>query len=311
MPEFLGSFSVAAPAAMQYRLFGLTVGSELPSNWLDTVTADAAPSLSISYGAVPRGLPHGTRPCLFTEVAQGACLHEIPGHGRLFITSEHIRLEKHPAGDDNLLHAYLFRYAMAIVMQLRGCLVLRGAAVALGERGIAIAGVPTAGASVLAAELVGRGGKLVSDDLCVIHFDAAGRPLLLPSHPVISLWQDMADRAGSFARNLGKLRQQLEKFAFAAYEPHCQPEPILLDDVIALEAHNRKDVSIAPVAGSKKVAQLYRLSFQHGLLAGLGLKPQHYRACVAIAKQCRLSTLVRPSKADSRADLAALVEACR
>ncbi len=95
------------------------------------------------------------------------------------------------------LCAQFFGGAVALLMAMRGTAPLHASAVAIDGCAIVVCGTSGAGKSSFAAALIGQGGKLISDDLSVLSFDAAGRACVLPGRTTLRLFPDLAGLLGS------------------------------------------------------------------------------------------------------------------
>lgn len=79
----------------------------------------------------------------------------------------------------------------AIVLAWRGLTPLHGSAVEFNGRAVLLTGPSGAGKSTLCDALVGRGGRLVSDDLsALLPPPGPGSPLLIPGRPDVRLLPD-------------------------------------------------------------------------------------------------------------------------
>lgn len=95
------------------------------------------------------------------------------------------------------LCAQFFGGAVAVLMALRGMAPLHASAVAIGGQAVVVCGISGAGKSSFAAALVGHGGDLISDDLSVLTFDAAGRACVLPGRTTMRLFPELVGLLGS------------------------------------------------------------------------------------------------------------------
>jgi hypothetical protein len=180
-------------APFRYRLFGLTVASEVH-----------LPELLPDHGA--------SEPALINIVLVSAIdgpsdpgLHAIPGGALLNIEETArfavtggttIRIAREPGAPERNLRVFLLGSAMGLLIHQRELLPLHANAVEIDGHAVAFMGVSGAGKSTLAAWFLDRGHRIIADDVCVIQFDAQGRALALPGLPRLRLWRDVLHSTG-------------------------------------------------------------------------------------------------------------------
>lgn len=84
---------------------------------------------------------------------------------------------------------YLLGPVMGFVLRLRGTVCLHASAVAIGDRAIAIVGLPGAGKSTTAAAFACTGFPVLSDDIVALT-DKTTEFLVQPGYPRVNLWPD-------------------------------------------------------------------------------------------------------------------------
>jgi len=288
-----------------YTAFGLVIHPFLPLPALSEGSGE--PDVVIESGNAGELLPEKSNPCAFVTVAPGRCLQELPGHGRILVTSAKIVVEQFPGADDDLLRLFLIRSSFGVLMQLRGCLVLRGSAVEIGGKGVVITASACTGASTLAATLVKRGARLISDELCVIRINPLGRPELLPFYPGIHLWRDMAKAFDLLPENAQPVRKGLERFHIPLRDA-SSPSPLPVSSLFFLMEHTMPDILLEPVAGLLKTRTVATRICGRLLIEKLNLKQSYFKGALALSSHCPMWRLSRPSVGDSREKLAEAVE---
>lgn len=82
------------------------------------------------------------------------------------------------AGWTGTLPAAFYSTVVSLALAWRGCLALHASAVDIGGKAVLLSGKAGAGKSTLLAELLGNGGRLISDDLTVLTIAPDGQPLV-------------------------------------------------------------------------------------------------------------------------------------
>ena len=88
---------------------------------------------------------------------------------------------------------YLLGPVLGFVLRLRGVVCLHASAVALGDRAIALVGLPGAGKSTAAAAFASSGFPVLSDDIVTLA-DKGAQFLVAPGYPRVNLWPDSVRR---------------------------------------------------------------------------------------------------------------------
>ena len=84
---------------------------------------------------------------------------------------------------------YLLGPVLGFVLRLRGIVCLHASAVAIGDRAIALVGLPGAGKSTTAAAFACSGYPVLSDDVVALA-DKGLEVLVQPGYPRVNLWPD-------------------------------------------------------------------------------------------------------------------------
>jgi hypothetical protein len=88
---------------------------------------------------------------------------------------------------------YLLGPVMGFVLRLHGVVCLHASAVAVGDRAIALVGLPGAGKSTTAAAFASAGFPVLSDDILALA-DQVTQFLVQPGYPRVNLWPDSVQR---------------------------------------------------------------------------------------------------------------------
>lgn len=202
-----------ASPQQDYAVFGLRVRSNLPLPELTRAEGDAPADVTITTGPIPEA--EHAAPGL-TSV-DGALILLIPNVGRYRIeTGDRITLDPDPDVPARNVRLFLFGSAFGALLHQRGLLPLHATAVEIAGSAFAFMGHSGAGKSTLAAWFHDNGQRILADDVCVVRFDAEGRPIACPGLPHLRLWPDAMHftgrRADDFRRSYVGADGELEKF---------------------------------------------------------------------------------------------------
>lgn len=278
-----------------YQAFGLCIHSELFFPDFSPVSEQAS-EVSINYGILPKTLTNGAQLNLFTWALPGCCLMEMPGHARFLITRDTIIVERQEGADDELIVLLIQRAGFGVLLQLRGFLVLRGSGVEIDGKGVAIVASATEGSSTLAAALLKRGAKLLTDELCIIRANNDGVPEIYPAFSSLHLWRDMIVSLGENPEKLRRIRQYLEKYALPLRNEQFATQSSPLVQLFRLELQANKDISIVPVFGMLKINVLLTSCYRPSLAMPLGLKDARCNELISVAGRINIWKLGRPDR---------------
>jgi hypothetical protein len=285
----------------------LAIRSDLPLPELDPDAAHA-PDLTIRLAATGRPMP-APDPATVSEFGPEGQYLAWPGVGAFLIQGTNtILVEPAPGVSMPLLNLPLLGPVLALLLHLRGMLVLHASAIDLGGRAVAFAGHKGAGKSTTAAAFVAQGHRLLADDALAIDLSDPRRPSILPAFPQLKLVQDAADSvtlqgAVTMPRPVPEFPKQQRRltgsFSHAPVAPGCiyllvrGPSPA----INTLPPPQALGVLLA--CSFAALFQLRQGRFD-GAVAG-----RHLAQCAALAGVVRVARLELPS------DLAGLPEIVR
>ena len=199
-------------SAFSYRVYGLSVVSEIELPELQASAHDAPVDLRIRVGEVPERLDDVQHRSSWFQANAQACLITIPGvcrlhvrDGRDIVIDRQLRSDGRPAPAADV-RLYLLGSALGAALHQRGRLPLHVSAVRGAQGAWAFTGPSGAGKSTLSATLHLRYGlQLVSDDVSAVRLDQR-QPLVFPGPRKLKLWQDAAEHLrcdpGALSRDL-------------------------------------------------------------------------------------------------------------
>ena len=154
----------------------------------------AAQALELRGKPLPTDRPAGTSPDSFklTEHGEGRFFQLAYGDGTRFLVDERatrIWGEAGPGLTDGDVFVYLLGPVMGFVLRRRGRAPLHASSVVIGDRAVALVGMPGAGKSTTAAMLALRGWPVLCEDICSLQ-ETDGEIHVLPGYSWICLWPE-------------------------------------------------------------------------------------------------------------------------
>jgi hypothetical protein len=263
---------VTTLGSIRYRIYGLVIDSSLP---LPGAPSDRArPDVWVREGrasefaawraeaAVPRGRAEwfvGRRLADGSRYVKWAGLFEfhVSHDGR------HIRYRRLSAASAESFAAYLLGHVLSFSLLASGRETLHGTVVVAGGHAAALVAPCGAGKSTLAAALIGRGYRVLTDDLIVLARGRAGW-MVQPGLPRLKLYPSIAHRLGGTGgaaplnRATSKLILPLDD-AQACHRPTPLTRIYVLPD--ADSASRPSQVSVEPLIGAEALLEVVRGAF--------------------------------------------------
>lgn len=293
-----------------HRAFGLLIRSEVPLPDLAPAAA-GEPDLDIVYATFPEPRPTQDDGVTFRFDGDVKYLAWPEVASFRIVRTHRIEVDPFPGTPVNYLPFPLLGPVMALLLHLRGLLVLHGSAVAVGGSSAMFVGDKMAGKSTTAAAFLRAGHRLMTDDLLAIDFDdAAGTARILPAFAQIKLSEEASARV---------VIDGAEKLplVYADFEKHQHRiGGTFLHDTLAPDAlyvlDRGGDVpAIERLTGMEALGAIMRFSYisRFGKAAlDRVAEARHLRQCAALARQCTIARLHVPADLDRLDETVALIE---
>lgn len=198
----------------RYLISGLVVATELELPFADPADATASDiDVVIRRGDVPPAIDTPTAAGPFWTIDGEQCLFTVPGVMRCLIANgRDITFEPASGVDDADVTPFVMGTGFGVLLHQRGLMVLHAGSVVVGGKAVLFCGPSGAGKSTMVAALVQRGFPFVSDDVCIVDFDAHGTPLVRPDGRLLRLWGRVVDEFSLGERRLDAVRPSIAKF---------------------------------------------------------------------------------------------------
>ena len=263
----------------RYRLFGLSVWSEVPLPELVAEDGAGTADVRIALGAIadrpeaPPGL----------HVDGERTLLVIPGIGR-FLARAGLELQVEPENgvSPRNLRLYLLGSAFAAILHQRSLLPLHANAVVVEGRAIGFMGHPGAGKSTLAAWFHDRGFDVLADDVCVVTAGPDGRPLAHPGIPRLRLWREALEAGGRDAAAYERSFDDMDKYTVPTDLERVLPAVPLSHLYLLDKAEDSP--SVTRLEGSAAVEAMIANTYRGAYVRLMGLTRPHLLACAELAR---------------------------
>jgi hypothetical protein len=294
--------------SLRYRAYGLTIQSEIALPELDPCPDGARTDVTIRLA--PVSWPSAD-PQVGVIFDPGSDTQYIawPNAARVRI-SKGSEIEIDPAAGVpmSLLRLPIVGPIMALLLHVRGYLVLHASAVSFGDGSAVFLGDREAGKSTIAAGLVAAGHRMLADDVVAVDCSNPADLRVLPGFSQIKLRQAPADLGIRRATELPE-----------AYPGYAKRQYRLSDGISRGTAAPSKIYTLAranaagltPLASVEGVMSLVRFSymsrFRDDVLRG-DAAARHLEQCAALARVASVIRLEVPDGLDRLSEAVRLVE---
>lgn len=263
----------------RYRLFGLSILSEIPLPELVEDPEDGAADVRITLGPIANS-PEAEAGL---HIDGDEALLVIPPAGR-FLTRAGLEMLIQPAEgvSPRNLRLYLLGSAFGSILHQRGLLPLHANAVIVEGRAIGFMGHPGAGKSTLAAWFHDRGFDVLADDVCVVTPGPGGTHLAHPGIPRLRLWREALEAGGRDASAYERSFDDMDKYTVPTDLERTLPA-VPLSHLYLLEKAE-DEPSIERLEGSAAVEAMIANTYRGAYVRPMGRTREHLLACAELAR---------------------------
>jgi hypothetical protein len=152
-------------------------------------------------------------------------------------------------------------------------------------KAIAFSGHSGAGKSTIAAWFHDRGRRILTDDVCVIGFDAEGGALAYPGIPRLRLWREALEASGRDAGDYHRSFDALDKYDVPSEQRALAPIPLAAVYLLRKAGAEEGSPGIERLLGVDSVDALMSNTYRGAYLQTIGRTGEHLAACLRIARQ--------------------------
>ena len=200
-----------------------------------------------------------------------------------------VRVVPDPAADPLYVSAVVTGELFSVLLRQRGLLVLHGSGVVRDGVAVGLVGNSGWGKSTLAAALVGRGWRLVTDDLLVVD-TAAGT--VTPSHASMRLSDTSREAVGGRHTSHGRAHAMTDKVRVDLTESFSR-KPAPLGAVLVLDPRFADASEAVPISRREAAEECVVHTRGRRLLHGTDARRAHLAQCAALARGVPAFTLRR------------------
>lgn len=279
-----------------YSCFDFRLRSAIPLGELIPAEAEDDPRaiVDVRLGTVPEALAGAGEPHYGLQVAGEDALLTVANTARYLVRAgREIVVDPAPGGSERNVRLFLLGSALGILCHQRGLLPLHANAIVAGDGAVAFAGPSGAGKSTLAAHFQRSGYEVLCDDVCMISFDEAGRPLAWPGLPRLKLWGDAIEAFGHDRRALDQAIEGMDKY-HVPLTAKVTARPIPFRRLYVLtRAEGDAAGAVARLRGRDAMAAVMAHTYRGLYLAPMGLTERHFRQCAALLAHAEIHAASR------------------
>lgn len=292
-----------------YSCFNFRLKSEIPLGELHPAdAADDLPIVEVRLAALPETLPGARVAPYGLQIADDAVMLTVANTARYLIRDgQEIVVDPLEGASERNLRLFLLGSALGMLCHQRGLLPLHANAIVADGAAVAFAGPSGAGKSTLAAHFARTGFEVLCDDVCVIAFDEAGRPLAWPGLPRVKLWGDAASAFGHDSNELDRAIEGMDKY-HVPLRGTVEARPIPFKRLYVLSRAEDRPGEIRRLNGQAAMAEVMAQTYRALYLAPMGLASRHFRQCAALLAHAEVYSASRTWGYDVFQQQASLLE---
>jgi hypothetical protein len=265
-----------------YTVFGLTLGSELRLDELPAAASQEHPDIHIRYGEAGAS---GEGQNGYSASERGTLL-QVPDVGRYLIREgREIVVEPTPNASERNVRLFLLGSALGALLHQRGLLPLHANAIEMDGHAVAFSGHSGAGKSTIAAWFHDRGHRILTDDVCVIGFDAAGQALAYPGIPRLRLWREALEATGREVADYDRSFDATDKYDVPSERRALDPLPLAAIYLLRQADEDGGGPSIERLRGVDCVEAIVANTYRGAYLKTIGRTGEHLAACLRVSRQ--------------------------
>ena len=273
-----------------YRLFGLTIRSEIELPELIPETSGLSPDIIVRKGSLARSEHLGIRAdgnAFLLEIEDGLAFCIEGGREIIIDASDEV-----PARNVRL---FLLGSAFGALLHQRGMLPLHANGVEVDGKAVAFMGQAGAGKSTLAAWLHDRGFSLIADDVCVVSFNEDGQPFAAPGLPRLRLWLEALHASGrepaGLERSYVTSAAQMDKFDVAIERNALASKNVPIVALYLLETGEQ--FSVRRLEGIEAAEALFAHTYRGSYLAMMKREQFHWESTVKLVRSLPVYRVAR------------------
>lgn len=226
------------------------------------------------------------------KASPGAYFLVVPGVARFLLTNGNtviIDAQKHVLMEE-ILHFLFNPVAGALLMQ-RGILPLQASAVEKDGKAAILLGGSASGKSLVAAGLMQRGFKVITDNVCAVH--SGENPMLKAGYPHLLLWKRALQELGYDPTGLCKFRQNIEKYQLPIVND-CYTLEAPVERLYLLTYSNENTYPETWITGQKRFMLLLENIYHNPLIEAFGMQKEMYQIIISLIQTLPLTKVASP-----------------
>ena len=278
----------------RYRAYGLNLESEVPLSELKPCDFGEA-DVSIKFDAVEP--PFGGGQARSIEATRDKFLLDKARIARFRAEKGSlIAVEPYPDSSLEEIKPYLLGSLMGAILLQRRIFPIHGSCMVIKGSGVLLTGRSGAGKSTVAAALLAKGCRILTDDVAAIQFGSAG-PVVYPGYPGQKLWEDAIERTGAAdsRASLNRITGGLEKYSVRR-DGCFSEEPAPLHALYEIVPRPVPDIAVEEIRGAAKVDALLNSVFRKKVAGSMGLASWCCLTSMEIAKTLQVYRVSRPER---------------
>jgi hypothetical protein len=264
--------------------------------------------ITIRRGEVPSDLANPTGQGVLYQASANQFLLKMDGIARYLVQNgNEIVVQPAPESLESDVRVFLLGSCFGALLHQRGVLVLHASGIGGEKGGFLFTGPSGVGKSTLLGELLGRGHRMLVDDVCALTPNGAGYPVVQPAYPRTRMWADTARKLAVETDGLDRTRPAMEKYE-RQMPTQFWNRSAPLRRIYHLTTNNKDELFLKPLPPIQTFGAVLHNTYRHVFLDGLAMRKPHFDLVSTVASQVGVTRVGRPSGGFKLAELADLIE---
>ena len=257
-----------------YSVYDFIIQSELelPGFPAASGITVSSPTVTIQFGKVSKtGLQNPTNQGLTYQTNSTEFWLNIPSIARFLVSNgQKILIDPVDQTDDDSIRTFLLSTCIETLLRQRQLILISGFALKLGSVGVAFAGTPGTGQSMLQGLFYKNGYSFLDGHFTVLNHQG----FILPGIPQMELWPAITSVLGIDTQHLNQVRPEIQQYILPLIDQYYR-NPLPVQTIYTVAMHQQPNIIFSTIDGAEKIKYLEPLIKTNDVSVNLWYENNH------------------------------------
>ncbi len=292
----------------RYKAFGLVIESEIVFHELIPYDGEKSDIIIIN-GKVPEALEDIVVEASNIKICKDKYWLDIENVARYYVEKgELIIMEPYKNACFEEIKLYVLGSCIGAALYQRRMLPLHGSFINVEGKGLLLTGESGVGKSTIAAVMLKKGFKMLTDDVAAVVLHGLKGPTVYPGYPSQKLWEDAIERIGIVEEKkvLNRVNKDLNKYSVMR-DKYFDNNPIPIKVIIEITSAIGENIKIEEITGAGKLEVVLKNTYRKILIEAMDLREWYFNQCVNISEKIVVYRVTRPLNKHLENEIASLI----